>query len=314
MEVGELIAPGEVYGSLPHLPWRVDVLDHGYVELTDLKPRDGDLIGAVARAARASYTGPVLDDSDPEVIATRSDASLFAYLASHNHVSTLDQPTLEFIVQCPRFVRDQWYRHWSWKYNEVSARYMEMPELYYVPSPEQVRAQSAHNKQGRGDLMTQTDQDWIVNKIRTYCASSFKQYRHFLGKGLPGPGPTPGPGPGKGLARELARTILPHGTYTRFQATVSLRDLTFFLKQRLDPHAQWEIRQYAEAIHRILYSLDPRATELLDNYLIQSVTLPANAASVLAQVLGRVDLGKIPAYNELPKRDRSLVEAWLSRQ
>lgn len=292
MEVGTLGV-----GNVPDLPWRVEVLDHGYVELVDVMPRGGDLIAALARSARVSYTQPTLDDADPEASASRSDKGLAAYLMSHGHVSPLDQIKLQFIVQCPRFVRDQWYRHWSWDYNEVSARYMEMPELYYVPPASQVRAQSTSNKQGRGDLLGETTIGWFISKVTDRCSQLFKEYRYAVGE--------------RGMAKELARVMLPHGTYTRFQATVSLRDLAFFLRQRTDPHAQWEIRQYAEAIGGMLRELDPEAYKLLDNYLIRSVNLPANAAEVLAAFLSRVDLEALPVYMDLPKRDRQLVDTWL---
>lgn len=212
---------------------KIDVLDHGFARLVDHMGSDV----SVVRAARVSHDADWRAGEDDG-----SDARLIGYLLTHRHSTPFEAVTLTFEVKLPLFLARQWHRHRTWSYNEVSARYTELPDDFYVPRPEHVGQQSASTKQAR-ELLTAkegvlgfapdpktTDQ---VNLIHAACESAFGVYRTLLASGVP---------------RELARVVLPTSTYTRFFATVNLHNLLRFLELRLDPHAQWEIRQYAQVL------------------------------------------------------------------
>lgn len=139
------------------------------------------------------------------------------------------------------FVARQWHRHRTWKYNEVSARYTELPSEFYVPEVSQITTQSASNKQMRTDEQHQ-DAEWVRVQIEKQNKSAFEMYKRFLEIGVP---------------RELARSILPVGTYTRYFGTVDLHNLFHFLRLRLHTHAQYEIRVYAEAILQLIEPIVP---------------------------------------------------------
>jgi thymidylate synthase (FAD) len=240
------------------LPIRREVLDHGSVELIDLMPRSGYLVAAIAEAARVSYAGGTK--------SFREDLALVQYLLYHRHWSPFDQVKLKFRVRCPLFVRSQWYRHWSWDYNEESARYSTVREEFHVP--EVLRAQDSKNRQSSlGKVGRQEDLGQVI--LATEQAS-YSAYNLLLGDGV---------------AREQARMVLPQAMYTTFIGTVSLRDLLVFLKQRCDTHAQWEIRQYAKIILGILAEIDPILTTTVENYFINAVELTRDQWNLVRKML-----------------------------
>lgn len=207
----------------------VPVLDHGFVRLVD--HMGSDL--AVVRSARVSY------DAEPR--GEGVDNKLIHYLMRNGHTSPFETVNFTFEIKAPIFVVRQWHRHRTWKYNEVSARYTELPEEFYVPDAEQITTQSTSNKQ-----MRTTEQHpralWVRKAIEEQNSRAFALYRQLLGDGVP---------------RELARTVLPLGTYTRFFGTVDLHNLFHFLKLRLHSHAQFEIRVYADAILQLIEPIVP---------------------------------------------------------
>lgn len=212
---------------------QIDVLDHGYIRLVD--HMGGDL--SVVRAARVSYDAAWRAGED-----TGSDNRLINYLWANRHTTPFEAVTLTFEVHAPIFVFRQWHRHRTWSFNELSARYRELPEQFYVPDAEVLKAQSKNNKQGRdGDL----DPRVIERAIYAMNAANqqaFAAYREMLDAGI---------------ARELARSVLPVSTYSTMFATVNLLNLLKFLTLRCDPHAQYEIRVYADAMRELARSVAP---------------------------------------------------------
>lgn len=210
---------------------RIDVLDHGFVRLVDSM---GDDL-SVVRAARVSY--------DAEWRAGENEGSdhrLINYLWKNRHTSPFEAVEFQFEVKAPIFVFRQWHRHRTWSYNELSARYRELPEEFYVPNPAQIGSQSASNKQMRVD--SDRPNLWASQCIKSACEDAFGTYRRLLADGVP---------------RELARSVLPVATYSHMFAKVDLRNLLGFLDLRCHSHAQYEIRVYAEAMRELARAVAP---------------------------------------------------------
>lgn len=218
---------------------KVDVLDHGFVRLVD---HMGDDL-SIVRAARVSYDAAWRSGEDEG-----SDARLIRYLWRNKHTSPFEAVEFQFEVYAPIFVFRQWHRHRTWSFNELSARYRELPEVFYVPSPEMIGIQSPSSKQAR--LIEQWD-DETIDLRRRQCADArsimeraFDLYRDLLEEGWP---------------RELARSVLPVSTYSHMFAKVDLRNLLHFLTLRCDAHAQYEIRVYADAMRELVRPVVPTA-------------------------------------------------------
>lgn len=216
---------------------KIDLLDHGYVRLVD--NMGGDL--SVVRAARVSYDAAHRSGTDEG-----SDHRLINYLWKHKHSTPFEAVTLTFEVKAPIFVFRQWHRHRTWSYNELSARYRELPEEFYLPEPQLIGSQSTSNKQMRviGDMTVEEldERKQEINRVDVHCRQAFGLYRHLMEKGWP---------------RELARSVLPVATYSHMFATVNLLNLLKFLTLRDDAHAQHEIRVYAEAMRKLAGQVAP---------------------------------------------------------
>lgn len=218
----------------------MNILDHGHCRLVN---HMGDDL-SIVRAARVSYDADWRTGEDEG-----KDAKLIHYLMRNRHTSPFEAVTFTFDVKAPIFVFRQWHRHRTWSFNEVSARYSELPEEFYVP--ETVGVQAQHNKQMR--LMElNASEDEIRQLIQVQCQESFNTYRRLLDAGTP---------------RELARGVLPMNTYSHMFATVDLHNLFHFLKLRLHEHAQYEIQVYAEAMLEQIRSVVPVATAAFEETL-----------------------------------------------
>lgn len=213
------------------------VLDHGAVRLVDYMGTDLSIV----RAARVSYQAAWRAGID-----LNSDARLLGYLLKNKHSTPFEAVAFTFEVTAPIFVLRQWHRHRTWSYNEVSARYTELPELFYTPQIEQIGVQSKSSKQARD--ITPTDETLLeqraqeVDAYEQECRAAFAAYRRRLAAGWP---------------RELARAGLPVSTYSAMFATVNLHNLLRFLDLRLHAHAQYEIRVYAEALVQLIAPIVP---------------------------------------------------------
>ena len=220
---------------------KIDVLNGGFVRLVDWMGDDLSIV----RSARVSY------DADWREGDEQKDAKLIAYLMKNRHTSPFESVSFSFEVKAPIFVFRQWHRHRTWAYNEISARYTELDEGYYIPELDQITTQSASNKQMR----TNEQHPMAANLqriIESQCNASFEQYRGLIRQGCP---------------RELARSVLPVAAYSRMFATVNLHNLFHFLRLRLHEHSQYEIRVYAEAMLQLIEPIVPVATQAFKNTL-----------------------------------------------
>ena len=213
----------------------IEVLDHGLLRYIDHMGSDLSIV----RNARVSYDAEWRTGED-----SGSDERLIGYLYRNGHNTPFESCTITFEVKAPIFVFRQWHRHRTQAYNELSARYRELPEEFYVPDVNQITTQSSDNKQMRTDEIHPLA-DWFRKEITVRNRAAFKSYKAMIKEGCP---------------RELARTVLPVGTYSHMFATANLHNWYRFLSERLHPHAQYEIRIYAEAILEQLTELYPVAT------------------------------------------------------
>lgn len=215
----------------------IEVLDKGYVNTVDCLGNDNSIV----RSARVSY-GKENTKFDLE-----KDSKLINYLWKNKHTSPFESAVITFEVKAPIFVFRQWHRHRTQSYNEVSARYTELPEEYYIPAIEVIGEQSKFNKQAR-ELNRPLDDPYLLLKgseldsYKKLCNKAFGFYSEMLLAGWP---------------RELARMVLPLSTYSRMYATANLLNWFRFLTLRTHKHAQWEIQQYANAIVKLLRQYFP---------------------------------------------------------
>lgn len=226
---------------------KIDVLDHGYVRLVSyMQPADpsegwtADL--EVVRNARVSYDADWRTGEDEG-----KDAKLLDYLVKNSHTSPLEAAVFTFEVKAPLFVLRQWHRHRTWSFSEVSGRYSELPEEFYVPETAQITTQSTSNKQMRTKQEHSEALD-LSEGIQRACKASFEVYKELLARGCP---------------RELARGVLPLNTYSHMFCTVDLHNLAHFLRLRLHEHSQYEIRVFAQALLDLITPIVPVLTGAL---------------------------------------------------
>lgn len=217
---------------------KIDCLDHGYVRLVKSSGTDLDVV----RSARVSYDAD-WRTSDQE----GDDARLINYLWRNGHTSPFESVEFTFEVMAPIFVFRQWHRHRTQRPNEISGRYTELPEVFYVPEPDMVGTQSESSKQARNVNVGMTahavrDRMTELQYYIDQCKASFALYKKLLTAGWP---------------REIARIVLPLSTYSRMFTTVDLHNLLKFLSLRIHKHAQYEIRVYAEAIIQLITPVVP---------------------------------------------------------
>lgn len=193
---------------------------------------------SVVNAARVSMgkCKPTMDDGD---------VRLLRYLLAHQHTSPFEHVVFTLVVHCPLFVRSQWHRHRTWSYNEISRRYTETDVQFYVPPV--VREQAVSNRQA-SIAPVHLDQPACRELIKAQNEAALAVYRRLLDLGV---------------CREQARGVLPQNLMTTFWATVDLHNLLAFLRLRDADEAQWEIRQYAVAIKRLVRPRLPRLADVL---------------------------------------------------
>lgn len=232
------------------------VLDHGYVSLIEARGSDQ----FIAETARTS-TETVADATANERLVTR--------LIRDEHTSPVEFASVVLQIKCPIFIGRQWMRHRSGTFNEFSGRYSEFPEEFYVPELDRIQVQSTFNKQGSAESLPEPQAKVLRNKIWDQSTAAYKAYQALLDEGL---------------TRELARSVLPVNYYTVFRWNVNLHNLFHFLRLRLDPHAQYEIRVYAEAILGILRKEYPVAVSAWENHVQGRVHISNDLAALLARV------------------------------
>lgn len=196
---------------------------------------------------------------------TVSDSRLMDYLYKNVHSTPFEAIEFTFEVAAPIFVFRQWHRHRTWTYNEVSARYTELPSTFYVPAPEDIGTQDPKNKQGRtfAEGFAERDrQQRMVEGFEIEAANAHKTYQDRLGEGVP---------------REIARINLPLSTYSRMFGKCNLWNLFRFLNLRDHPHAQYEIRVYAQAIKDLIRPIVPEAMRAYDRFKLVMLDLDLDA-------------------------------------
>lgn len=244
---------------------KIQVLDHGYVEFIeawghgrdgcdDYVEREGgeafpiradDFEVGIIEAARQSTQGNFRGwDTDAKLLKT-----LFHHQS--NQSTPFEMAGLVIEVQAPIFVFREWHRHRTQSYNEMSARYAPLPDLYYVPNAERLMNKDLTNKQAQGldptsELQGIVAQGW-VDALTDFYKNVEQIYQEALGMNLP---------------KEIARLVMPVGHYSRMRASANLRNWLAFLTLRMDPKAQWEIRQFANAVGQIVAEKFPQTWKL----------------------------------------------------
>ncbi len=237
----------------------IPVLDKGFVRLVDYMGGDERIV----QAARVSYGSGTK--------TFRQDRGLIHYLIRNWHTSPFEQVQLTFHCKMPIFVARQWVRHRTARLNEISGRYSVMKDEFYVPDLEHVRPQSENNKQGRSDERFSSEEEHtIVEVFRDGQKASYAAYENLLGKNL---------------ARELARNNLPLSLYTEWYWQIDLHNLFHFLRLRMDPHAQYEIRVYADAMAQCARAVAPVAYEAFEEHILGSVSFSRGELEALHRLL-----------------------------
>ena len=252
-----------LYTALP-------VLDRGFVRVVDYMGDDG----AVVQAARVSYGRGTRKVSE--------DRGLIHYLMRHRHSTPFEMCEIKFHVKLPIFVARQWIRHRTANVNEYSARYSIMDNEFYVPVPAALAAQSASNRQGRGDVLEGEEAARVLDLLQADSRRQYDHYAELLNENDAGEAID---GKRRGLARELARTSLTLNFYTQWYWKIDLHNLMHFLSLRADPHAQHEIRVYAEAMLEVMRRWVPLCHDAFVQHRLHAVTLSAGALAVVKRLL-----------------------------
>lgn len=250
------------------------VLDHGYVTLIETWGSDERVIESARMSTSGAFKGwgpkPCSNDECQNGLEPRGgamqdcltckgkgelagDEKLLATLYNNHHMTPFEMAGLTFEVQAPIFVFREWHRHRTQSYNEMSGRYIELPELCYAPSDERIAhgKQSKTNRQGSQEFGE--DETMVRPTVRTAFAEVYRiawaHYQEMLQLGV---------------ARELASRVLPVSQYSRMRASADLRNWLGFLTLRMDQTAQWEIRQYANAVADMIAENFPRTWALFN--------------------------------------------------
>jgi thymidylate synthase (FAD) len=240
------------------------VLDHGFVRVIDYMGDDA----AVVQAARVSYGRGTRRGSD--------DAALIRYLMRHRHSTPFEMAEIKYHVKLPIFVARQWVRHRTASINEYSARYSILDREFYIPAAEHLAAQSSSNRQGRGAVLEGEEAAEVLHLLRMDAEHTHDHYARMLAEEDDGR---------QGLARELARMNLTLNTYTQWYWKSDLHNLLGFLALRMDAHAQYEIRVYAEVMAATVQAWVPQTWGAFRDYRLGAVTLSAPALAVLRRRL-----------------------------
>ncbi len=236
------------------------VLDHGFVRLVDYLGGDARIV----QAARVSYGGGTK--------TFRQDRGLINYLMRNRHTSPFEQVVLTFHAKMPVFVARQWVRHRTARLNEISGRYSVMEDQFYLPDSAHINAQSTTNRQGRDhDPLPPEVSGELRNELASEQRAAYERYEDKISRGL---------------AREVARINLPLSLYTQWYWQIDLHNLFHFLELRLDPHAQYEIRAYAEVILDIARRVAPLACEAFEEHRRKAVSLSGRELDAVRSLLG----------------------------
>ena len=246
---------------------RIPCLDKGFVRLVDYMGSDARIV----QSARVSY--------GEGTKSYREDKGLINYLMRNAHTSPFEQVQLTFHTKMPIFVARQWVRHRTARLNEISGRYSVMADEFYVPAPEQIRPQSEDNKQGRSEArFTEAEEKEIIAAMVDEQESAYAAYTRLLDRNL---------------ARELARANLPVSLYTEWYWQIDLHNLFHFLRLRMDAHAQYEIRVFAEAMAGCAKAVAPLAYEAFEEHVLGALELSRSELAASRRSHGWTSVGSV---------------------
>lgn len=224
----------------------IEVLNLGYVKLVDYLGNDQ----TVTDSARVSYNAT---EDDPE-----RNKKLINYLLKNKHTSPFEQCVLTFECKMPIFVAREWVRHRTARLNEVSGRYTQLDLGVYTPTLERIQGQDKVNRQGSaGEVSKGVKEDFMAGHIGN-VNKVFHDYRRSIENGI---------------AKEIARIDLPLSTYTKWVWQCDLHNLLHFLHLRMAAGAQWEIRQYANAIANVVEKAFPWSWAAFKEHVMDAVTI-----------------------------------------
>ncbi len=249
----------------------IPVLDRGFVRVVDYFGDDG----AVVQAARVSY------GKGTRKIST--DRGLVRYLMRHRHTTPFEMCEIKLHVKLPIFVARQWIRHRTANVNEYSARYSILDHEFYVPSADELGPQSQSNRQGREAGLSEAEAEDSRAAIARLSDEAYEVYRTLLNETAEGETVDAGRA---GVARELARMVLPTNYYTQWYWKIDLHNLLHFLSLRADPHAQYEIRAYADVMCEIVRKWVPFTWEAFEDYRLTGAGVSGPGLAVLRALLG----------------------------
>jgi len=265
-----------------------EVLDHGFVRVIDYMGDDS----AIVQSARVSYGKGTKQISN--------DKGLIKYLMRHRHSTPFEMCEIKFHIKLPIFIARQWIRHRTANVNEYSARYSILDKEFYIPSIENVAAQSTINNQGRGEVLTSDEAAEVISILKKDAEQTYANYETLLNENSEGVSIDETK---PGVARELARMNLTLNTYTQWYWKIDLNNLLHFLALRADAHAQYEIRVYADIMMDIVKKWVPIAADAFEDYRIGGTEVSAKEINLLKKLLK----GEKASYEEegISKREWS---------
>jgi len=238
-------------------PVRINIHEHGYVELVDY-------LGSDKRICETARCSNQLED---ETKSLKEDENLIDYLIRMKHTSPLEMVSFTFVVEMPIFVMRQWVRHRTAKLNEWSGRYTQLPNKMFLP--EEFPMQSKSNKQGRSAEVSALSEQLLVD-YEENMNQSYDLYERAVEAGV---------------AKELARINLPLATYTKIYWTMDLHNLFHFLSLRMAPDAQKEIRAYAEAILDLIRPIVPLACKAFEKWILNGRLMASHEVEIFKALL-----------------------------
>ena len=268
-----------LYEALP-------ILDHGFIRVVDYMGNDNSIV----QAARVSY--------GKGTKKVNTDTGLIKYLMRHWHSTPFEMCEIKYHVKLPIFIARQWIRHRTANVNEYSARYSILDKEFYLPSKENLAAQSISNRQGRGDVIDGNQAEKVLGLLKDDAERTYKNYEEMLNQRYDGSIIDEDK---IGLARELARMNLTLNTYTQWYWKTDLLNLMNFLRLRADHHAQYEIRAYADIMLDTLKRWVPTTYEAFMDYRVGGIEVSSKGKEIIQKLI----IGKNVSIDEtdLSKRE-----------
>ena len=252
-----------IYQAMP-------VLDHGFIRVVDYMGNDSSIV----QSARVSY------GKGTKKVST--DSGLIKYLMRHWHSTPFEMCEIKYHVKLPIFIARQWIRHRTANVNEYSARYSILDKEFYLPTSENLAAQSKSNRQGRGDIIDGDQAKEVLAILKNDAEKTYNNYEVMLNERFDGSTINENK---KGLARELARMNLTLNTYTQWYWKTDLLNLMNFLRLRADSHAQYEIRAYADAMLDTLKKWVPTTFEAFMDYRVGGTEVSAKGKLIIQKLI-----------------------------